>query len=128
MTKTFSLGAVLTFTTDILLCPFGDFHELAEYMAGEPVWTHQLTRVASEAKPELLRQHPDLAEITVPELNGEAECAAFLATLAAVYGTEREVSPLSREDHTSVDPLAEFAMNFPGVEVVPVVLDGEVAP
>ncbi|WP_020525886.1 DUF7736 domain-containing protein [Catelliglobosispora koreensis] len=128
MTKTFSLGAVLTVTTDIMLCPFDDLHELIEFMAGEPVWIHQLTRVANEAKPELLRQHPDLADVTVPELSSWAECAAFLATLAAVYGTEREVSPLSREDHTSVDPLAEFAMNFPGVEVVPVVLDGEVAP
>lgn len=126
--RSFHLGDVLSLTTDRLVSPsgFGAVHELVEYMAGEPVWTHQIPRVADECKPSLLAQHPDLAAIEVPDFspgeNAKAEVEEWLALQVATFGDRREVEPLARVDHTSINPLDELAINHPDVKVVPVVL------
>lgn len=40
--KTFSVGAVLSAYTGILLCEFGDMHEYIQHVFGRTVWTHEM--------------------------------------------------------------------------------------
>lgn len=41
-TKTLSYAALLSITSGVLLCDFDEFHEAVEWVAGHPVWTHEL--------------------------------------------------------------------------------------
>ena len=69
-TKTFPIGTVLSLTKDILLGEFDSLHEAIEYVAGYPVWTHQLPRVAEAIKPHVMEDlrtyYPALVEVEVP--------------------------------------------------------------
>ena len=40
--KTFSLAAILSLTTGILMSDFGELHALIEHLEGGPVWTHEM--------------------------------------------------------------------------------------
>ena len=39
-TREFSVAAIASISTGILLCRFEDMHEAAEYLMGHPIWTH----------------------------------------------------------------------------------------
>lgn len=120
----FHLGDVLTVTTDVFLAPDGvdSLYKLLNHMTGDNLYTHQLPRAAAECKPELLRQHPDLAEIVPPAtFNGEEHVWRWLAEQTDRYGTHRDVRPMAEGDHTHIDPLDELAMNHPHLTVIPVV-------
>jgi hypothetical protein len=66
MTRSFSLGQVLSVTTGTLLCPIGEVYEILDYLSGEALMTHQLPRVSREAEPWILEQHPALADVWCP--------------------------------------------------------------
>ena len=42
MKREFKMEVALSIATGRLLCPFSDMHECIEFLAGEPVFTHQL--------------------------------------------------------------------------------------
>lgn len=91
--REFPMDVILTGSTGAMLCRdgFGKFHEFAEYMAGGPVWTHELVALAPILKAEILRQHPDLpteAEVT-PET-----FEAWLETEEVCLGTSRTMTPI----------------------------------
>lgn len=126
-TQTFPLGTILTVTTGRLLCDMDDLYKILEFMAGEPVWTHQLPRVSDEATPHLLAQFPRLKEIEVPEqfegdTREELQEAVFewLDKQIEIYGNSFTVRPLPTEDHTSIDPISEIRMIRPDMPVVAV--------
>lgn len=126
----FHLGDVLTITTDLFMPPDGvdAIYRLLNHMTGDNLFTHQLPRAARECKPELLRQHPDLAAITPPEFRDDAHVWSWLAEQTDRYGTHREVTPMPAADHTRIDPLNELAMNHPHLTVIPVALPSEEKP
>lgn len=124
-TRKFHLGDVLTVTTGLLVSPghVAAVHEMLDYMTGDVLMTHQLPRSMDECKPELLRQHPQLAAVLVPEeFEGKADVLAWLDEQVCTYGEHLDVAPLNPEDHTRVDPLAELAMKAPHMTVIPVVM------
>lgn len=127
-TKTFHLGDILSVTTDRLVSPnhIGGVYDVLNWMTGDNLYTHQLPRASDECVPELLRQHPDLAAVEVPdEFDGKVHVETWLAEQVARYGETREVAPLPPGDHTHIDPIAEIKMMRPDVEVVTVELPGE---
>jgi hypothetical protein len=112
-TKTVSLGALLSMSTGVLLAKFTDLHAAIECLAGGPVWTHQLPDAVDALRPELIRQHPWLDDITVPgDLADEAACAAFLAPLAARYGDEHPLA--AAPSGWSSDPVADLVSKMGG--------------
>lgn len=130
MSKRFHLGDVLSITTGRLLAPDGmaGVHAILDYMTGDTLFTHQLPRALRECAPELLRQHPWLADIVEPaEFTGRAQVEEWLAARVVQHGEHVDVTPLARGDHTYIDPLQELAMNRPHLQVIPVVLEGEEA-
>jgi hypothetical protein len=130
-TRSFHLGDILSVTTGRLVAPghIGAVHELLDYMTGDTLFTHQVPRAAGECEPELLRQHPDLADIEVPDFGSDPEKAVadWLSVQVGRFGEHRTVAPLNPADHTRIDPVAEFALHYPAVEVIPVTLDGGAA-
>ncbi|MBM0239369.1 hypothetical protein JNW88_23520 [Micromonospora sp. ATA32] len=123
----FHLGDILTVTTDKFVAPdgIGGVYRILNHMTGDNLFTHQLPRAATECKPELLRQHPDLAEIVPPaKFENEAHVWRWLAEQTDRYGTHREVQPMPAGDHTRIDPLDELAMNHPDVRVISVEVPG----
>ena len=107
-TQRFHLGAVLTMTTGKLLCPMDDVYKIAQHLAGEPIWTHQLPRVMDESKPHLLAQFPQLAAITGDDITRENH-DIWLTARVAEFGEWFDVAPMSADQHESIDPISELA-------------------
>jgi hypothetical protein len=126
MTRKFHLGDILSVTTGRLLSPrhMDGIYEILNWLTGDSLFTHQLPRASRECEEPLLAQHPDLAGIEVPELDGEAEVVAWLAVQVERYGETREVAPLAASDHTHINPIAELHAMAPHVPVIGVVVDG----
>lgn len=67
--REFELGDLISVTTGRLVSRrhVGGLYDLMGFMVGESLMTHQLPRAMDACKPELLRQHPWLAGIEVPD-------------------------------------------------------------
>ncbi len=127
-TARFHLGDILSITTGRLVSNrhIDGVYDVLNHMTGDSLFTHQLPRAAEECAPHLLAQHPDLADVPVPdEFDSKEHVEAWLAEQARRFGEYRDVAPLASEDHTRIDPLAELQMMRPGMPVIGVALDGE---
>ena len=109
MSRNFHISDVLSVTTGKLVSTrhVDGLYDLLGYMTGERLMTHQLPRASDECKPDLLLQHPDLANIEVPEtVRSEETCRAWLEKeVIGTYGAFRQITPL--EDHVGRDPIEE---------------------
>lgn len=134
--KAFHLGDILSITTSRLVSPrhMAGVYDILSWMTGESVFTHQIPRVTRECASPLLAQHPDLAGVVVPGRfsdggpgSAERAVASWLAGMVAVYGETREVEPLDPDDHTRIDPVAEYGIAAPHAQVIPVIIvpDGD---
>jgi hypothetical protein len=77
-TKSFDIRVLGSITSGILLLDgFGHVHEAIEWLAGHPVWTHELPDTSRAIAAKLIEQFPDLpaAEGDVGEYQ---ECTARL--------------------------------------------------
>jgi hypothetical protein len=133
-TKTFHLGDILSITTRRLVSPrhIDGVYDILNWMTGDNLFTHQLPRASEECEGPLLAQHPDLANVVVPDNFGETADEAkaavdrWLAEQITVYGETREVAPLAADDHTVIDPLTEMrSMIRPDAEIIAVVAPDE---
>lgn len=117
-TRLFSLGQILSITTDIFCTPnFGDVYEILNYMTGDSAYTHQLKRFADECRPYLLEQHPFLSEITAEMVEG-SDCLNKVKQLEITYGALHAVRPIHQEDHEKINPLTELKATFPDVKII----------
>lgn len=109
-TKDFHISDVLTMTTGKLVSSrhMDGLHELAEWMAGEPVWTHQLPRIMREARPILLAAHPRLAETNCDGVTPE-NLTERIAEWAAQFGETLPVPRMTPDQHERIDPISELA-------------------
>ena len=88
----FSLGAILTVTTDIrLIQDWGEIYELFFFLEGRNVWTHELPSLADKYTPILLRQHPELNNIFIGAMS-EEEVIPTMMKLERIYGKELEIT------------------------------------
>jgi hypothetical protein len=93
------------------------------FMTGDNLFTHQLPRAMDECAPEVLRQHPDLADVQVPtEFDGEQHVWTWLAEQVDQFGETRELSPLPVDEHAVIDPITELRMMRPDAPIITVVL------
>ncbi|PEH74619.1 hypothetical protein CRM89_00255 [Nocardia sp. FDAARGOS_372] len=127
-TREFHISDILSVLTELLVSTRNveGLYDLLGYMTGEPLWTHQLPRAARECEPTLRAQFPDLAAIPAPEgIDSQETLLAWLAPIEQQYGETRQVAPMAKADHTSIDPIAEFKMMRPDGEVMPVVMSDD---
>lgn len=118
--RSFRLGDVLSITTGLLVSPahIDGVHEILDYMTGDSLFTHQIPRAIDECAPILLAQHPQLAEIEVPEEIPADEVPAWLAKQVALYGEYLPVTPLAAGEHKVIDPITEMRMIRPNVPIL----------
>lgn len=107
-TESFSLGAVLSITTGVLLCPIDGVYRLLNFMTGDSIYTHQIPRVSQECKPHLLRQFPALTQVDTSTVTPE-NWQAWLRDQEAKHGDTLTVEPLPPGEHYQIDPLSELA-------------------
>jgi hypothetical protein len=128
-TRPFHLGDVLTITTGRLVSPrhMDGVYDVLNFMTGDNLFTHQLPRACEECAPELLRQHPQLRDVSVPDFSSPDHVPDWLAEQVIQYGETLALAPLAAIDHTRIDPLTELAMMRPDASAttVVVVLDDE---
>ena len=107
--REFPLDEVLTVSTGALLARrhMDAVYDVLNFLTGDNLFTHQLPRALISCQPAVLAQHPDLAEIVVPEWGEDvhAEIMAWLAELETKYGTTRVLVPIAEWEHR--DPVEE---------------------
>lgn len=127
--RTVHLGDILTVTGDRMVAPEGidAVGRMLSFMVGEPVYTNALPRVADECVADLLRQHPDLADVKPPTGGWTSAQAAkdWLAEQVRQFGEFRNIRRLADpNDHTHVDPVADFRRVNKTATILPIV-DGQ---
>lgn len=109
-TKDFHLGDILSITHDRLVSPngIGGVYDILNFMTGDNLFTHQLPRAGKAAKPVLLEQHPQLAEINDSNVTSE-NWKEWLDVQTAKFGEYLSVTAMDwRADWTSMDPMLEL--------------------
>jgi hypothetical protein len=107
MMKTFPLGAVLTvYGHKMVADDIGHVYELLNYMTRDNLFTHQLPRAAKMCRPELLKQHPFLAETDDSGVNRE-NWREWRDKQVAKYGETLSVSRLPADDYEHKDAFEE---------------------
>lgn len=111
-TKSIPIGDILSILTDRLVSHdhMGGVYNILDWMTGESLFTHQLTRAAEVCKPALTTIFPDLAKIEYPESLGQNEIAIFdwVDRMGEEHGEWFEVPRLSEGFWTHIDPLTEL--------------------
>lgn len=123
-TETFHLSDLLSIYSGYLVSRehIGGVYKILNHMTGDDLMTHQLPLACDAVKPDLLEQHPWLAEVAAPEkLSGEAECITWVASVAEKYGEYHEVAacPSSWGQH---DPISDFTNQYPNTPIIGVTI------
>lgn len=105
--KKFPLSSVLSITTNKLLTTFSKMHELAEYITGHPIWTHEFAdkELNQSLKQKVLEQYPTLREVDAEHVN-PTNYKIFLEEQILKYGSELEIT--RGGDVRTEHPVASF--------------------
>lgn len=107
--RDFDLGDVLSVTTGRLVSPrhIAGVYDILGHVTGERLMTHQLPRACDQAKPGIIEQHPDLADVDVPSgLDSEEKVMEWLAVAKQTYGETRPIAAVPTENPP--DPIEEL--------------------
>ncbi len=128
-TRNFHLGDILSITTGRLVSPsrMSGIYEILNYMTRDNLFTHQLPRVSKECAPELLRQHPQLADVDATVVTPE-NFKDWLAEQVAKYGKELPVSRMKAEDHERIAPMSELVEKVHPDRIIQVSISDEETP
>ena len=105
--RRFELRQILTVTTGVLLCEIGGLYDLLNYLTGDQLFTHQLPRAAILCKPWIIRQLPELAQITAEGV-GRDNWTEFLTQQEELYGATHQLDTMPEELWLHIDPLQEL--------------------
>lgn len=85
-TRDFPVAVIASISTGVLLCPFGDMHEAAEYLMGHSIWTHHFASkdLWQEMRQTILEQCPGMPT-DAPDVTKD-NWPAFKAKLEAELG------------------------------------------
>lgn len=111
-TKEFDLGDILSITTGTLVSPrhMDGVYDILNFMTGDNLFTHQLSRASREMAPRLLAQHPDLAAVDASVVTPE-NFKAWLDEQVAKYGETRLVRS-EHQFHEAKDAVTEAVEMF----------------
>ena len=84
-TRDFPTEVIASLSTGVLLCPFEEMHEAAEFLMGHPIWTHHFAdkTLVTEMKRMIAEQCPGMPS----ELDGGPTWREQLAKIEAEIGT-----------------------------------------
>jgi hypothetical protein len=106
-TKTFRTVVVLTVATGIGMAErmtFSDVHELIGWLAGGPVWTHQLPALR---EPSEQAAQAALGAAWEPFDPAREDCLAYAARMVGRLGETLEVAPAAKPFHRADAVIAD---------------------
>lgn len=97
------------------------YYALLKFMTGDVVETPQIPRVQAECVGDLALQHPDLAQISIPEsFPDDVAIKRWQSVISFCFpGETRPVSPLKPDDHTSMNVTTELHLRGMGDKLRP---------
>ncbi len=114
-TKTFSVQAVLSITTDYLFASVDDLYAILNFITGDSLFTHVLPRAARFSKPFILAQYPALEDITNESIQASKEAIGWERTYEKVVaivtksmGAELEIEAAPEGVWNQKDPIEEL--------------------
>lgn len=120
-TKNFPIGDVITMMTGIIVSENGlrGFYQVAAWMTGENVASHQLPRISRESVSVILELHPYLAPIMdeVRQVTPD-NWREWLDTWEERYGYEIAVPSMNIAEHERIDPMSELVEKVPPHKIV----------
>lgn len=123
MTKEFASRDVLSTVTGRLMGDIGGVYEVLNWMTGESLFTHQLPRVAKEARPVLLASHPLLQQaVDEAEQVTTNNFQEWRQTWEDRYGPVIAVPKFNADTHETIDPMSEISEVMHPDRIIPVVL------
>lgn len=118
-TKKFSVAAAFSITTGKLLCDFGDMHELAEWIAGHPIWTHEFAskELSTKLSDAILEQHPELDDCyPATNVNGDNYLDWLSVEVARLGTTQLEFT--KGDSERTEGPVESMQRMYPGKKVI----------
>jgi hypothetical protein len=108
--RLFPLADILSMTTGRLLSRrhMDGIYEIADWMTGDNLMTHQLPRAADVCGPALLDQHPQLRDVQPPASLDAPDLMAWLADTEREHGEELPVAPLPAGAWKHQNPIEEL--------------------
>lgn len=122
-TKTYHVADLFSVYSGCLLTLRGveAIYDVVDFVTGQPHMTHQLPRAMEQTVgPELLRQHPWLADIETPDVSTEAEVTTWSAWAADAYGEMHDVQALPEGAYVGREPFAELREMAPDLPIISV--------
>lgn len=120
-TRNFPIGDVITMMTGIIVSETGlrGYYQVAAWMTGENVTSHQLPRISREGVPVILGLHPHLAPIMdeVRQVTPD-NWREWLDTWEERYGHEIAVPYMNIAEHERIDPMSELVEKVPPHKIV----------
>lgn len=111
--KEFATRDVLSTVTGRLMGDIGGVYEVLNWMTGESLFTHQLPRVAKEARPVLVAAHPSLQRaIDEAEQVTTENFQEWRQIWEDRYGPTIAVPKMGADAHERIDPISELAETF----------------
>lgn len=119
--KPFPTADVLSVLADRLLSENGlsGAYDVAGWMAGEIVYTHQVSRIMREASAVILKIHPHLAPVLEEAklVTGE-NWREWIREWKDRYGDEIAVPVMNIAEHERIDPESELAEKVPPHKII----------
>lgn len=120
--KEFATCDVLSTVTGRLIGNIGGVYEVLNWMTGESVFTHQLPRIAGEARPVLVAAHPAMQQaIDEAERVTTENWKEWRQTWEDRYGPTIAVPKFALDAHERIDPMSEAAEKFHPDNIITVV-------
>ena len=120
--KSWATGVVASLLTTRQLCEFGEIHELAEFVMGCPIWTHEFAEkeLWETMRERVLAQRPELAGIKDEGITGD-NWKVRLASIVKKHGPQ--ITLAAGMSIRTESPLESFNRIAPDIPVLGVVID-----
>jgi hypothetical protein len=124
-TKSFHLSDILSVSTEILVSNdhIDGVLNILSHMTEDVIFSNQIPLAVPAMQPELIQQLPWLRDVQLPTLSSEAECIAWVASVADVHGEWHDIESAPQAWGTH-DMLQDFKNQWPDKPVIVIDADG----
>ncbi len=93
-TKSFKTTAVVGLTSGILFGDFSELHEVAEWVAGHPIWTHEFAdrKLNDRLREKVFAQHPALKDFHAQGSKGGCDVDLEIEEMERLFGKTLEIA------------------------------------
>ena len=118
--KNFPLSAILSLSTGVVFTEFNKIHELAEWLMGYPIWTHEFASkdLFTKFRSRILEQYPQLSTETGDDID-KTNWKSYLEDCEFVFGKELNIIQGNEDRTTSpLEILQEIAGDKPVIVII----------